>query len=272
MNMQSIRRLYLIVIVLCVTALLGLSHRPPAMASSPQAISLIAPALASVNNQGAVAEAIGQKLDTEAGISAYFKSPDPIALSQVRPMFRTIETETTDYILGSIGIPNYAEEHFDAHVYVHKSGWILAYYLRNDPISKIIDTRAFSTNTTKLNNVVAAVASTAGAPFTNAIHYDFRYPNATNMMLIAEDPTNGDEFTIKMPASYGYFERGWASQYNAGLASYLKLNGAVLTSQYDSRGIQYGTITSAAMLPDTTHTIQLFQTFYGVLIVIYRVP
>jgi len=240
------------------------------MASSPQAISLIAPALASVNNQGAVAEAIGQKLDTEAGISAYFKSPDPIALSQVRPMFRTIETETTDYILGSIGIPNYAEEHFDAHVYVHKSGWILAYYLRDDPISKIVDSRAQTINTTKLNNVVAAVASTAGSPFTSATHYDFRYPNATNMMMVAEHYANGSEFTVKMPASYGYFERGWALQDITCCNADFRLNGVDLQQQYVENGAMYGSISASELLPDLTHTIWVYD--YGVLIVIYRVP
>ncbi len=84
---------------------------------------------------------LGAYLDQEAGISAYYKSPDAITLSQVRGQFRTIETETADYIIGSVAVPNYPEENFDAHVYVHTTGWILAYYLRVDPVSKILDVR-----------------------------------------------------------------------------------------------------------------------------------
>ena len=71
---------------------------------------------------------LGAYLDQEAGISAYFHSPDAITLSQVRGQFRTIEMETPDFIIGSVPVANYIEN-FDAHVYVHTSGWILAYYL-----------------------------------------------------------------------------------------------------------------------------------------------
>ena len=71
---------------------------------------------------------IAAKLDVEAGISAWFKSPDAINLNQVRSQFRTIELETTDYIIGSVPVAGYLET-ADAHVYVHRDGWILAYYL-----------------------------------------------------------------------------------------------------------------------------------------------
>ena len=266
MNMQNTRRLQLIGIVICAIVLLGLTYQPSAVASTPHTLALVAPALAGMSGQAAVDNTIAQRLDAEAGISAYFKSPDPITLSQVRPMFRTIETETPDYILGSIGIPNYPEEHFDAHVYIHRTGWILAYYLRDALISKIIDGRAQTINTTKLNNVVAAVASTAGAPFTSATHYDFRYPSATNMLLVAEHHSNGDSFTIRLPASYGYFERGWAlsSDY------YFRLNGVERQAQFNVNYMKYGTISASELMPDTTHTIQVYP--YGVLIIMYRVP
>ena len=70
---------------------------------------------------------IGTKLDEEAGISAYYKTPGAMTLSQARSAFRTIEIETNDYLIGSVAVPGYVE-HFDVHVYVHKDGWILAYY------------------------------------------------------------------------------------------------------------------------------------------------
>ena len=64
----------------------------------------------------------------EAGISAYFKSASPIALADVRGVFRVIEVETADYIIGSVPVPDYRGE-YDAHVYVHREGWFVAYYL-----------------------------------------------------------------------------------------------------------------------------------------------
>lgn len=209
---------------------------------------------------------IGTRLDQEAGISAYFKSPDAITLGQVRGLFRTIEAETEDYIIGSVPVPGYLER-ADSHVYVHRNGWILAYYMRSDPVSKIIDAGARSITTTKLKNVVAAVASAVGAAFTDVMYYDFRYPNATHMMLIAEDEANGNDFTIQLPSAYEYFERGWA----AASSGSLWLDGTVVSaSGYDMRDISYGSITASQLSPDATHTVAVRN--WGAVIILYRVP
>lgn len=50
---------------------------------------------------------IGDRLDNEAGIAAYYQAPGTIDLSLVRGQFRTIETETSDYIIGSIAVPGH---------------------------------------------------------------------------------------------------------------------------------------------------------------------
>ena len=152
---------------------------------------------------------IGDKLDDEAGISAYYKTPDAIDLNDVRGLFRTIEMETSEFIIGSVAVPNYPE-HYDVHVYVNINGWILSYYLKEDNVGKIVDVYHETINSTVFTTVIATVASAAGAPFTEATYYDFRYPNATNMILVFEDMDNGNDFTIQVPSDYGYFERGWA--------------------------------------------------------------
>jgi hypothetical protein len=211
---------------------------------------------------------IGDKLDAEAGISAYYKAPDAILLSQVRSVFRTIEIETADYIIGSVAVTN-SPDHFDVHVYVNKNGWILAYYLRADNVSKIVDVYNQTINTTKFTNVISIVASAAGAPFTEATYYDFRYPSATNMIFVAEDPNNGSVFTINMPSAYLYFERGWAYRYNCCTYSF-QLDGVALPYTFRS-DTQYGSITSGQLLPEVTHTIDV-QGAYGVLVVTYSVP
>ena len=48
--------------------------------------------------------AISSFLDDEAGISAYFDASATIDLNDVRSLFRTIEVETADYIIGSIPV------------------------------------------------------------------------------------------------------------------------------------------------------------------------
>jgi hypothetical protein len=212
---------------------------------------------------------LGAYLDQEAGISAYYKSPDAITLSQVRGQFRTIETETADYIIGSVAVPNHPEN-FDAHVYVHTTGWILAYYLRADPVSKIVDVYNSTIDTTKLKTVVSIIASAAGAPFTDVTYYDFRYPNATNMLFVAEDIADGHDFTIKMPSAYGYFERGWALHNFSGGSAYFLLDGVDLSEVWGGNSMFYGTITASSLLPDIQHAILVDD--YGVLVLIYRVP
>ena len=167
--------------------------------------------------------AVANMLDNEAGISAYMKSDFSINLSTVKPVLSTIEIETANYIVGSIDIPDYPGT-YDPHIYVHTDGWILAYYLRPDPVSKILDTHAVTISSTLLDEAISIIASNGGVPVANINYYDFRYPNATHMMFVAENYVDGNNFTIEIPLSYGYFERSWAS-YNPGNAPVLYFDG-----------------------------------------------
>jgi hypothetical protein len=212
---------------------------------------------------------LGALLDQEAGISAYYKASIEINLNQVRDQFRTIEMETADFIIGSVAIPNHPE-HFDVHVYVNKNGWILAYYLNHDPLAKIVEVYTEDVNTTKLKTAVAIIAGAAGSPLTDVTYYDFRYPNATNILFVAEHISGGNEFTIKIPSTYGYFERSWALKDIHCCGWFFQLNGTNLTSTYVVHPMAYGTISASQLLPDVTHTIRVDD--YGVLVILYRVP
>lgn len=235
-------------------------------------VALSAPGFYTAAKAASVASPIADRLDQEAGISAWFKA-DPITISQVAPVFRTIEVQNTDYIIGSVQIPEYAE-HFDAHVYVHRDGWILAYYLKTDLIAKIIDIQAKTITNTKLDTAISRVAGAAGAPFTQAQYYDFRYPNATHFIMVAEDSSNGNDFTINLPTDYGYFERGWASDYawsTAGNSPHMDIDGESADRAYYST-YAYGPITSVELSPGVTHSVTASSMSYGVVIVLYRVP
>jgi hypothetical protein len=267
---MSIRKFapLVVVAVVCLVVVV-LTAQPTQTVKADKAFDLIAPEFVTRAKPISPDSFIGDLLDQEAGISAYYKSPDAIVLSQVRGTFRTIEVETAEYIVGSVAVLNHPE-HFDAHVYVSTNGWILAYYLRSDPVGKIVDVYGSTINTTKLKTVVAAVASAAGAPFTDATYYDFRYPNATNMLFVAEDLSNGNDFTIQLPSTYGYFERGWAiNNFNSG-STYFQLDGVNLSYTWVGNAMGYGTITASQLLPDVPHTILV--DYYGVLVLVYRVP
>ena len=205
--MKILRNWKLLVVAVCLAVLLfavGFYPGGKSAVETGQTLALSAPpfiALASAQSSPQAFE-IGEKPDDEAGIAAYFQAPTTANLQAAKAVFRTIELETADYILGSVGVPNYPE-HFDAHVYVHKDGWILAYYFNNEPASKIADVKASTINTTKLTSVLSIVASAAGVPFTGESYYDFRYPNATHILYVAEDGANGNDFTITLPTNYG---------------------------------------------------------------------
>ena len=214
-------------------------------------------------------------LDTilnEAGTAAYFDAGTTVSISSVRSAFTTIELETSDYILGSVTLANYNETE-SPHVYVHRDGWFMAYYLNTDPAAKIIDWRAYGDSgdtvlSTKLENVLINVAGMAGGvSATNITHYDFRYPNATTMMLIAErDQGSGNDFfTVEIPVSFGVSERSLAlydrNDHYDSYAGKLYLDGSQMLSAVKTNS--YTTLTASQLAPGTTHTIRIDRSYLG---------
>ena len=271
---MKIRKVVLLIVLVTICLVVAsIVIRPSQTVQADYTVKLSAPQFVTQAQPNSTDSFIGDKLDAEAGISAYYKTTDAITLSQVRGVFRTIETETSEYIIGSVAVPNYSEN-YDAHVYVNKNGWILAYYLREDNVSKIVDVYNKTISTTNFTTVIGTVSAAAGAPFFEETYYDFRYPSATNMLFVAEDSDNGNSFTIKAPPTYGIFERGWALK-GATLSDYFNLDGANLTPTYYFGALAYGSITAGQFPLDVTHTITIHSYSigaYGVLTLIYRVP
>jgi hypothetical protein len=220
-------------------------------------------------------EQIAAMLSDEAGISAYIQTSGPIDLSQVEGEFRTIETQTTEYIVGSVPVPDHPE-HFDVHVYVHSDGWILAYYMEDEATSKMVDVRSQTISSTKLETIISNIAGSLGESVADLKYYDFRYPNATNILMVAEDQSNGRNFYIEMPVEYGYSERSFGV-YNTfdsrGWNIYIN-DEAAPRSWYGSN-MAYGSISAAQLPAGQSHEISLSSsgnTAYGVLVITYRVP
>ncbi|HRN68528.1 MAG TPA: hypothetical protein PK205_13065 [Promineifilum sp.] len=229
----------------------------------PAAVALEEPAF--LYDDDLQADAVGQKIQDEAGIAAYYKAPNALNLEFVRPLFNSIELESADYILGSISVPSYAE-HFDTHVYIRRDGWIMAYYLSSAPASKMIETKAGSLNNSKLTIVMNNIAVTGGAPFGAVTYYNFNHPNATHMLLVGE--SDYEEFQITIPSVYSYYEISWASKTHE-----IRIDGQDLTNIPHG----YGLIPITSFLPDITHTIHTGYDWnngieYGALVIVYRMP
>ncbi len=240
--------------------------KPVEINNGGQTIQLRPPSF--VTEARADSSVIGNILDTEAGISAYGQFPSGVVLSQIKGLFRTIELETSSYIIGSIGVPNYSE-HYDVHVYVNQNGWILAYYPKGEPVSIIVDIRQTDLNSNKLKTVIALVAATVGAPVPTLTYYHFAYPNATNILMVAEDSAGGNTFTIKLPSTYGYSEFSWAL--HNGYPYDFSVDGTNNPHiVWDENYYVLGFIYTSELLPDVEHTITA--DIYGVLVILYRVP
>jgi len=177
-------------------------------------------------------------LEEEAGITAYTKV-DSVDLSQVKNAFKNIETETDEYVVGSVAIADYREES-DVHVYVDTSGWIAAYYLKKEPASKIIDWRHYDTSTgastTKLERAMVVVTDALGTatPLPYTKYCDFRYPDAKRIMIATDEviERNATEsFRIKIPSTFTVYSRSWS---HYGIGTYdvewvrLKIDGTLI--------------------------------------------
>ncbi len=216
------------------------------------------------------AELVAQ-LDEEAGISAYTQTADPVNLTTARAAFRTIEADTASYIIGSVAITSYPE-HFDVHVFIHTDGWVMAYYLRQDPVAKMVDGKSGDITITHLQTALTQVATSAGILVGDIHYYDFRYPNATNILIVGEDSSNGADFQITLPSSFAYYERSYIVTH--GQYQNISVDGVDNPGQiYDSSwNAAYGTLSASQLSPDTAHVVSFSSFDLGAVVIVYRVP
>jgi hypothetical protein len=270
-----VHRLLLVSLLVVVAglALVALSDRTPAAQARYEVELQAPPFLEEQNTEDDLQQFdIGEYLDDEAGISAWYGPTSAIDLNVVRSQFQVIELETADYIIGSVSVPGY-NDYWDPHVYVHTDGWILAYYLNTELTGRIVDVLGQTIDSTLLENTVATIAGVAGVPYTGATLYDFRYPSATHMLFVAEDGADGTIYTIQMPTSYAYMERGWAKWNSNGYCTFT-IDGVQLEVVVKNSRMCIGPVTYAQLDPGVTHVVDVdyIGGDYGVLTVTYAVP
>ena len=209
-------------------------------------------------------------LDAEAGISAYTNVGEEIDLENAKAAFRTIEYETDKYIIGSVPLPDYPE-YEDVHAYVHKDGWVVAYYLKDKPVGKIIDWKDYSTDEkiigTKLEDGLNIACNAAGVPIRNIKYYDFRYPNADKLMIVADAQwTEGtDTFKIKLPSDFVFYDRSYSHYTYDSDGSTMKIDGNEVSSLgrcEDSSRWKSGQLSPTQLSLDDFHTVSLWHSEY----------
>lgn len=148
----------------------------------------------------------------EAGISAYVKAKSSINLNNVKPALATIEREAEDYIVGTVAMDYHTEEQYP-HVYVSTDGWVVAYYPNDRSSGWLLPWFYYSggpISTTTLKETVVKVCTQIGGTTTGLKYYDFRHPDATNMMIIAESTTGSEWFKVTIPTSYTTYRVDWS--------------------------------------------------------------
>ncbi len=123
--------------------------------------------------------------------------------------------------------------------------------------------------------VISAVAATAGQPFTGEVYYDFRYPNASEMLFVVENEDNGNDFEITLPSTNGYYERSWGAYDNWDEVDFY-VDGTNLwgSAVWQGANLADGYITAVQLIPDTSHrfSVETSEDVYAVLVVVYSQP
>ena len=198
----------------------------------------------------------------EAGISAYVKAKSSINLATVKPAFATIERETGDYIIGTVAMSGHSEEQYP-HVYVSTDGWVVAYYPNDRSSGWLLPWQYYSggpISTTTLREVVAKVCAQIGGSTSGIKYYDFRYSDASKMMIIVESTNRGqtDYFKVTIPTNFTTYRVDW-SHYNIDWGYYdtslTYLDGTEF-SRIGSTGWRYGSFLGQ-FVNGIEHTIKI---------------
>ena len=245
-------------------------------------IALVTPpfiGVAGASPAGVAAQRAGTTfLKEEAGISAYTNVGEAIDIEKVKTVFRTIEYETSEYIIGSVPLPDY-EETEDVHVYVHTDGWVVAYYLKEEVVAKILDWEDYSTDEritgTKLEDGVSVVCNAAGVPIRDLNYYDFRYPNAEKLMIIADAlwSSGTDTFKLKLPSDFIVYERSFSYYYGGGYySSRMYIDEDEISAIGSGGGTNYGLLSPTQLSVGDFHTIKIETNGRGFdsIVLIYR--
>lgn len=227
-------------------------------------------------------------LEDEAGISASTHVTS-VNLTLAATAFKAIEQQTSDYIIGSVALNDYRETD-DVHVYLDTSGDMIAYYFKEEVTGTLIDWKHDTTGALsggRLVDALSAVCAKMVVALPEVKYYDFRYPGATNIKIIADEKlTLGTEtFRFLIPGNYvihhseysHYITQKAYTTCSVGIPT-LAIDDAVITnsSTTSSWNIWGGEISSGLLAPDVYHEFSVYNSdescsCYGALILLYSV-
>lgn len=154
-------------------------------------------------------------ISSEAGISAYVKTPTAILLSRAQTAFTSITAQNSNYIMGTITPAGY-DAYWGAQVMVHKTGWIMAWYHKDWLASTVVhvNDKTFA-NKTKLSLAIDKVTAALRITSINPTYYHFKYPTANRMLIARKSLVSGHKMRVSYPSTFTYFDTSAYYEYDA---------------------------------------------------------
>jgi hypothetical protein len=209
---------------------------------------------------------------SEAGISAYIKVDQAVDLAKARACFRGIQAEGDGYLIGIVELEGLPEEVWP-HLYVNTDGWLLTYYSKYDPASKLMPWNGYEggpVRTTTLRDALLrfttglfSAAFSLDAVTPQLAYYDFRHPSATRFVLAVDSVKDAgkDSFRYAIPLGIQVFEASWA-HCSLDIGGTCPTAVALLDSKEKSKcdgGTKYafGLIEAPFLTPEIAHTVEV---------------
>jgi hypothetical protein len=204
-------------------------------------------------------------LFNESGISAYMNAGS-IDLDKTRTAYKSIDTETPEYIIGIVQVSGIDESVYP-RVYTNKNGWILAYLSNDKPASTIVQLEGYeggAINRTTLEDGISKVCNAAEKNYTrdNVSYYNFRFPEANRMLLVVErqQETGTNSFNFTIQDELTVYNGSWSYDSNYDHPQFvhkpkLKFDGVVIASGEGQKRGYYNTTTQ--LEKGTNHVVSI---------------
>lgn len=135
-----------------------------------------------------IARAGSGSSEPDIGIMAWISTSKNIDLDSAKNIFKTVDYQSADEILGTYTfyVDNYNTE--DINLYITSEGFIAVYYSSYDPASKLIAWSSDKTVSSKFATVISAAGQSLGQyiDYKNIKYYDYRYPDANRMLIVSQ--------------------------------------------------------------------------------------
>ncbi|MEN6369792.1 MAG: hypothetical protein ABFD77_08865 [Thermotogota bacterium] len=203
---------------------------------------------------------------SEAGICAYVDMKQAIDLTRSGPVFSGVEASELEYMIGTVELPN-LPEHMWPHLYISRDGWMMAYYPRTDPTSRVVQWVGYQqgdmTTTTLRDALVQAtqkIGLSTAAVISSMGYYHFQYPNATRLLVAVDTTTGTDTFTYTIPSGLNLYEASWSHRAASVdyYGSYTDVDSVRLGSGGEGTYVVCGALQTQFLTPESAHMVTVY--------------